>query len=156
MNRRIAVSLMLALSAGCSGTAGTFTPKAPSAGLAFARDNDGRHKLPVRVRMTVPRRHRGERVPIHPSTISPATQSVAIAVNGASAQVFNATPSSAGCTIGAQGTTCTFAVAAPPGSDTFTVTTYSATGGGGAMLDRGSAIVNIVKGRANSPLITIG
>jgi hypothetical protein len=121
-----------------------------------AQSKDQRRNLRVRVRMTIPRRHRGERVPIHPSTISPLTQSVSIAVNGGAGQIFNATPSSPGCSAGAYGTTCTFAVAAPPGSDTFVVTTYSSIAGGGFALDHGSAVVVIKAGQANSPLITLG
>jgi hypothetical protein len=106
--------------------------------------------------MRIPRHQRGERTPIHPSTISSQTQSVSFAVNGGKAQVFNANAASPNCTSGASGRTCTFMVGAPSGLDTFVVTTYSATGGTGTALNRGTAKFNIVKGKANAPKITLG
>jgi hypothetical protein len=117
----------------------------------------GRHRITkVAVRMRIPHRRRGERTPIHPATISPSTQSVSIAVNGGTASLFNATPSSPNCSAGSTGTTCTFAVNAPIGADTFTVVTYSSTAGGGTPLDSGTAVVNIVAGKANSPHVNLG
>ena len=67
-------------------------------------------KIKVEVTMTIPVGHRQldcTRLE-HPSTISPLTQSVGIAINGGGAHVFNATTSSSACSIGPSGTVCTF------------------------------------------------
>jgi hypothetical protein len=92
----------------------------------------------------------------HPATISPLTQSLTIAINAGTPATFNTTPASPGCMQGTAGTTCTFAIDAPAGTDTFAVTTYSAASGGGTALDRGVVTVPIVKGKANQVAITLG
>jgi len=127
----------------------------PDGLLGVRSDGSGRN-LPVAVTMRIPRHHRGERADMHPSTISPFTQSVGIAVNKGKAQIFNATAASPNCKAGGGGTTCTFKVAAPVGNDTFVVTTYSAVKGGGAALNRGTAVFAIKAGKANSPHVTLG
>jgi hypothetical protein len=142
-----------------SGPAGTDAVGANAAGNGFGARPIGdarRRKAKVRLKLTVPHRRHHARALAHPSTISSATQSVGISINGGAAQVFNTTPTSPGCVIGPSGTTCTFTVNAAIGSDTLAVTTYSATGGGGTALDRGSAVVSIVAGKANMPSITLG
>jgi hypothetical protein len=118
----------------------------------------GGHHRTVRVRLTmrIPKRHRRERAMMHPATISPLTQSVSIGINGHYPQIFNTTPTSPGCSVGSSGTTCTFAISAPPGSDTFVVSTYSATAGGGTILNSGTAVVSIVAGQANQAHVTLG
>jgi hypothetical protein len=157
----------LAFLFGCSGIGNAsrqFVPSTPLSGAdathataatTIAAPRRGRH-VPVQVRMTIPRRHRGEHMRLHPASISSSTQSVGIAINSAAQQVFNTTPTSPGCSIGVSGTTCTFTVSAPIGTDTFTVTTFSATGGGGIALDHGVATVPIVKGQLNTPRVTLG
>jgi hypothetical protein len=162
----------LALLVGCNGMGSggnRFLPTGPASGIggtaadsasgvgAKGVENARRRKMKVKLTLTVPRRHRGERADArHPSTISPSTQSVGIGVNGAAAQIFNTTPTSPGCSIGPSGTTCAFTISASAGSDTLTVSTFSATSGGGIALDHGSAIVDIVKGQLNNPQITLG
>jgi predicted outer membrane repeat protein len=114
-------------------------------------------KTKVEVTMTIPKRHRRDRVRSeHPATISPLTQSVSIAINGGGAHVFNATPSSTSCHIVTSGTVCTFVVDAPVGSDTFAIATFSGASGGGSRLDQGSAVFNVVKGKNNTPSIRLG
>ena len=111
----------------------------------------------VHLTMTIPKRHRhGRNTEVHPSTISSQTQSVSVTVNGGSASVFNATPSSAACHAGPTGTVCTFVVNAPVGPDTFVIATYSSVGGGGTKLDQGSAVFNIVRGKNNAPSVRLG
>src|SRR5579862_3797023 len=145
--------------AGCSGMGGgsRLLPglSGPVTGAGVSPDGR-RHRVAVKLRMTIPRRHRGQRVPLHPSTISSATQSVSIGVNGGAAKIFNATPSSPNCTTTLAGTVCTFGLSAPPGADTFAVKTFSATDGGGTVLDFGTALINIVAGQANSATVRIG
>jgi predicted outer membrane repeat protein len=107
--------------------------------------------------MTIPRRHRraaGEEM--HPSTISPLTESVGIAVGSGAATIFNATPSSTYCSAIGGATSCRFPMVVPAGTITITVSTYPLAGGGGTMLDRGTATVNIVAGQANSATVTLG
>src|SRR5579862_533947 len=173
MKRWIAVSLTCAFLAACSGAGGggnrflPGNPELPSnalpsragahvAGAQMVGVDRGRHHVRVLVTMRIPHRRRGERPPMHPATISPLTQSVGFAINGAAAQIFNATPSSAGCSASPTGTTCTFNVNAPPGSDTFVVSTYSGTSGGGTILNQGTAVINIVPGTTNSAHLTLG
>jgi len=115
-------------------------------------------KAKVRFTLTVPRRRRGETFATrHPATISSLTQSVGIAVNGGTAQVFTVTPTSNGCSAGASGTVCTLSVDAPLGADTFVISTYSsAAPSTSTMLDQGTAQVTIVAGKANTASITLG
>lgn len=89
-------------------------------------------------------------------TVSPSTQSVGFVVNGAAAQTFNATPTSGGCSTGAGGTTCTFSVSAPAGSDTFVITTYSGLLGAGYPLDQTTAILVIAANGNNGPSVVLG
>jgi hypothetical protein len=169
MKRLIYVTLAFLVGCNGMGSAGSrFVPAGPIGGAGTANGlaaanlaahpigGARRGRTKILFRMRIPKRHKRERALAHPSTISSATQSVGIGINGAAQQVFNTTPSSAGCTIGAGGTTCTFAMNAPLGSDTFSVSTYSAVGGGGTILDHGSAVFNVVRGKVNTPLITLG
>ncbi|MBV8331187.1 MAG: hypothetical protein JO192_00465 [Candidatus Eremiobacteraeota bacterium] len=165
MKRWLAVSIGLAFLAGCAGSGSGVTSFLPApgannavrAGAGMGARSDAHRPIErVEVKMRIPRRHRGEREPLHPASISSATQSVSIAVNASAPVIFNATPQSPNCSIGAGGTTCTFVVSAPAGTDTFVVSTYSGPSGTGTLLDSGTAVVNIVKGVANAPRITLG
>jgi len=158
--RWAALLLAGALLAACSGGANGLPPAGAGAGGGAAPARmaaAAKHRIAVRVRVRIPRRSRAHAARAeHPSTISPLTQSVAIAVDGGAAQVFGTTPSSPGCGIGASGTTCTFTVQALLGTDTFDVTTYSGTGASGTPLDSGVATVAIAKGTANSVAVSLG
>jgi hypothetical protein len=146
--------------AACSNSGGRLTPSLPAQVVAPALAGDAgatrKRHVAVKLRITIPRRHRRAHTPLHPASISASTQSVGIAVNAAAQQVFNTTPTSPGCTIGASGTTCTFSISAPAGTDTLAVTTFSAAGGGGVALDHGVATVPIVKGQLNTPQVSLG
>jgi fibronectin-binding autotransporter adhesin len=170
------VLIAFAFLTGCSGVAGAgnhFLPaplplgqatagigRPPSAAAKHAvmpSATRRRGRIRVRLTLTVPRRRRDQPVHgKHPATISPATQSVGIAVNRGTATVFDATPASPQCSAGPKGTTCTFDVGAPPGTDTFVVTTYDGTHAAGSILDRGTATVKIEAGAANLAAITLG
>lgn len=165
MKRAFAFAVALTLVAGCSSSGagvnllpGGFGANPSNASRAGGGtvDAGGNREVGVQVTMRIPKRHRRERADLHPATISPATRSVSISVNGGTARVFNATTSSPNCVAGSGGTTCTFTVKAPPGTDTFLVTTYSAVSGGGIPLNRGTAVVPIVAGKANAPRIRLG
>src|SRR5580692_2362545 len=156
MKRLIFVTL--AFLVGCSGAGNTrssFLPGSPgvepgaatSAASRFAAPVADKHRAKTKVKLTlrIPRHRRGDRAELrHPATISPLTQSVSVQIDGGAVQVFNSTPSSAGCSVGPSGTVCTFTVNAPVGSDTFVVSTYTGTGAGGSMLDRGQAVIAVV------------
>jgi hypothetical protein len=167
MKRLIVVTLAFLVGCNGMGSGSRLLPASPDG----AAGSDARAAMPgalaaplargrrtkVKLTITIPRRHRRETAAQrHPSTISSATQSIGIAINGGTQQIFNTTPSSAGCQIGPSGTTCTFTINANVGSDSLAVTTYSAAGGGGTALDHGTATVNIVAGKANTPAITLG
>jgi hypothetical protein len=125
------------------------------AGAPSAAEAPTGGRVSVRLQIRIPRRDRRAH-DRHPATISPLTQSVGIATNGGAQQVFNATPSSPNCSVGTAGTTCTFAVDAKVGADSFVVTTYSSVGGGGIVLDRGTAKVPVKKGKANAIVVRLG
>ncbi|MBV8153764.1 MAG: hypothetical protein JOY98_05045, partial [Candidatus Eremiobacteraeota bacterium] len=150
--RMAAFLLAGSLMAGCSGNASDVLP--PSFGPQNGAP-DTHQRIRTFVRMRIPRRGKHERV-AHPATISPLTQSVSIAVNSAAAKIFNTTPASPGCTANPSGITCTFAIYARAGTDTFTVTTYDGANGTGIALDRGVVTVPINKGKANSVAVTLG
>ncbi|MBV8246284.1 MAG: hypothetical protein JOZ38_10215 [Candidatus Eremiobacteraeota bacterium] len=90
-----------------------------------------------------------------PDTIDPATLSISVVVNALAPQIFNVTASTGGCTNGPP-ITCTETVNAPPGSDTFTATTYSANNAGGFALDQGSKTQTIVASAQNAINVTLG
>jgi hypothetical protein len=165
--RTTALILAGSLVAGCSGNVNHLLPSnvtgEAGAGAGFSRTTatgvrglePSRRHIRTLVRIRIPRRTH-VRAAAHPASISPLTQSLSIAVNTGAAVVFNTTPSSPGCTTASSGTTCTFAVSAPVGTDTFTVTTYDAAGGGGTALDRGVVTVPISAGKANQVAIALG
>lgn len=158
MKRTLALTLTGALVAGCSGTRLLPVTSGGPAAREMRSDtmpSDG-SAIETFVQMRIPRRS-GRRPDVHPSTISPATQSVSIAVNANKAQIFNATTASPGCAGGSTGITCTFAVHAQAGTDTFTVSTYSGLNASGTVLDRGiKALVPIAKGKANKIAVRLG
>ena len=118
VKRWLALCAFLSVVAGCTGVGGSGSRFLPENSAVAASPH-----LRVAVTMRIPRHRRGERTPVHPSTISSHTQSVGIAVNGGPAHVFNATIASPDCSAGASGRTCTFSIDAPGGNDTFVVTT---------------------------------
>jgi hypothetical protein len=158
--RLAALAATFFLLAGCSGlsrsSGGGLLPAtsqgaAAALGPARALERDGRKKSKVAVRITIPRRRRDAARLAHPATISAGTKSVAIAINGGTAQLFNVTPGSPNCTSGLSGTTCTLSVVASVGTDTFTVSTYSDVGGGGAILDQSApATIHVALAQANA------
>jgi len=134
-------------------------PAAPAAGTAgaIASGHAGGRRTSLTLKLRVPRARRGKAGDArHSSTISPQTQSVAIKMNGGTAQVFNTTPASPNCSVSGGGTSCAFTVDAPVGNVTMLVSTYSQTSAGGTLLDQGSALVTIVAGKANAPVISLG
>jgi fibronectin-binding autotransporter adhesin len=163
--RSLAFVLAASLFAGCAGgsrvlPAGPLTAdagaSAAQAGAEPSLKRTGGKRIKIRMEIRIPRRRReGERTR-HPATISAMTRSVGIAVDGGTAHLFDTTAASPNCAIGVTGLTCTFSLDAAIGTDSFIVTTYSNTGGGGTALDSGVATVPIAKGKANAVAVRLG
>ncbi|MGH7684921.1 MAG: hypothetical protein ACREMT_11290, partial [Vulcanimicrobiaceae bacterium] len=89
-----------------------------------------------------------------PQTISAATQSITVSVNGGVPQVFNATAPT--CTSDQNGLTCTLVVGAPYGNDGFLVITYSGQNGTGTALNAAAFTLNVTQGGSNAATATAG
>lgn len=89
--------------------------------------------------------------------VSPNTQSLTIAVNGAAPSVTaNVTASSDGCSTSSGTITCTVNVTAPVGNDTFAVTLYSGTNAGGSKLASGSVSATVSSTPTSVPITLDG
>ncbi|HET6895736.1 MAG TPA: hypothetical protein VFH72_10185 [Candidatus Baltobacteraceae bacterium] len=89
--------------------------------------------------------------------VSPNTQSLTIAVNGAAPSVTaNVTASSGGCSTSSGTITCTVNVTAPVGNDTFAVTLYSGTNAGGSKLASGSVSATVGSAPTSVPITLDG
>jgi DNA-binding beta-propeller fold protein YncE len=111
------------LATACSGP-GTSSTLVPS-NAASARHRHGKARVVLRIK--VPReRHRHRRS----HYVSPATASLAYTVNGGAAQTVTISASNPNCAVvgGASYLECTVDVSAPPGTDSFSFTTYDADG----------------------------
>ena len=130
--------------AGCSGgrSAGRALPDAAPPAQAQ-----------VRFSLTVPRVADDAR---RAQFIAPSVRSGAFSVNGGAPQVVDLTAGTPGCASTTSGVTCTFALLAPPGNDTFAVALYDAVAGTGAVLATGSTTASITAGAVNNVGITVG
>ncbi len=63
-----------------------------------------------------------------PQYVSPSSAQLQVAVNGGTASTYGLTPASPGCSVVSANLTCTFSVAAPPGTDAFTLTLTDSSG----------------------------
>lgn len=91
-----------------------------------------------------------------PNYISPNTKSATIGVSGQSPVTANLTPTSPGCTTPSGGSlTCTVPVAAPAGSDTFTIALFDAANGTGHQLSSGTVTATITAGTTNNVPVTL-
>jgi hypothetical protein len=136
MVNRICVLILAALVAGCGGSAVT-APLARPASPASASAKT----VQVQFSIVIPRRTSGS--VRSPRYISASTQSASITVapSGGSA----GTPVVVNCT-----TACSGQIAAPVGSDSFTINLFDAINGGGNLLSTGSLTQTIVLDQANT------
>ena len=108
------------------------------------------------LRIRIPKKHRHHRGARY---ISPATQSVTLAISGPTTvnQTANLTPTTTGCSSSLTGTFCTLTIPGLlPGSYTANVTTYDGTGGSGTELSAAQAIgFTIISGVNNFIGITL-
>jgi hypothetical protein len=99
-----------------------------------------------------------------PKFVSPATQSIGIAVlaaNGTTitnpvATTFNVSPAATGCTTSAGTVTCTASIDAPVGSDVLAITSYAGQNGTGTALGTTQAPATIVQNSTNRIPLSIG
>jgi hypothetical protein len=128
--RVVAVTFALVAS-GCSG-GGDVTPTSPGSALL-----DGAVSLAIPARSTPALSAR--RVDF----VSSLATSVTVAVTGAPTVVADVTATSPNCTATAGGRSCTIAIQAPRGTDTFMVTIYGGANGTGAVLGAGTATATV-------------
>ncbi|MBV8434909.1 MAG: hypothetical protein JO029_11575, partial [Candidatus Eremiobacteraeota bacterium] len=150
MRKRFLVLSLLAVLASCGGGGGSM-PSVPAGAAAGGPVSGGHTTAKVVFSITVPA-SRGRK----PATVSPSTQSVTIAVNGAAPQAFNIALTAAGCGPGSGGpVSCGFTLNVPVGSDTFEVITWDTPGGAGHPLNVGDSIVTIVANQVNTVPLTL-
>jgi hypothetical protein len=63
-----------------------------------------------------------------PQYVSPSSSQLQVAVNGGTASTYGLTPATPGCSVVSGNLTCTFSIAAPPGTDAFTLTLTDSSG----------------------------
>lgn len=146
--------------AGCSGHGATSA--LPAANVPPGGTQPSAAHANVTFTLIVPRQSGSNAAKRKPMYVSPATQSVAVSVNGTSTAVTIST-SGPDCTTPTilSPTTCTIPISAPVGSDTFEIDTYDQpnTGSGpysGNDLSNTSFISTIVAGQTNNITATLG
>lgn len=156
--QRIAVLILCAALAACGGGSKE-VPPAPSDAQTPAKTAARAHFT-----ITIPPKS-AQAKPRKPQYVSTNTQSVVITLNSVNGTAFsgpqaetavNLTPSNPACS--GSPLTCSVAVPAAAGSDSFTVNTYDApqtstspATPAGNLLSSGAVAVNVVAGQANSP-----
>ena len=124
-------------------------------------------KVPVHVRIFIPRRRHRDVRSMRPFFVANSTRGIAVIVSahGSSTPLSTTNASVAAssplCKSVTGGRECTIGAAAPPGNDDFTIKTYDAApakGGfsGAKQLAYGLATTNISGGKANSLKVTVG
>jgi hypothetical protein len=92
----------------------------------------------------------------HTQFVSPSAVSVGIAINGGAAQYVNVASGSPLCTAGPTNRTCSIALSAPVGNDTFTASLYDGANGSGTLLGSGTAMQAVVLGTPFAVSVSIG
>jgi serine/threonine-protein kinase len=149
--RMACFALVALLIAGCS--RGTVPPATAGAGTVQGTARNGS----VRFVIKLPRKKRHRKTRLG-KFLSPATQSVTIAITGGVTQLLtaNLTPTSAGCASTLATTICTLSLGLPPGTYSAAVSTFDGLGGNGTLLSAGQALnFNIVAGTANDIAIML-
>lgn len=132
--------------AACSGGGGASLPATSTGSTSHAQHAN------VAFTITIPSRSA--------KYVSASTKSVSIVETDGSASalpavVQNTTPGSPNCSTSITGTSCTIAVLANAGSDSFTVKTYDQPDGAGNVLSDGTVKGTVVAGAANSFPLTL-
>jgi hypothetical protein len=127
--RSITALLLIGAVGACSGTGAPSLPNSAAAN-SKAPVHGSKHKVKAKIRITIPKRKHHRHVKVHGHYISPATQSIAIAITPSGGPVTNAnadlTPdTNPNCVLGAGGAlTCSISLTLDPGSYTASFTTY--------------------------------
>jgi hypothetical protein len=142
-NRGLVVLLSLALLSGCGG-GGHAAPGGLLPGGAASGGSGAGGPATVSVRVTIPSASASS-LARRPATISPATQSITVSVNGGPPQIFNRASNCSGTPL-----VCTLTVGAPFGLDNFLIETWSGPNGSGTALNAATFTLN-VKTSGNAP-----
>jgi virginiamycin B lyase len=159
---RAASIVGLATAAACSAgssVAPTGVPAAESAMLPGTQPVvSAKHKKRgvAKIVVRIPRKKKSGRR-MHPEYISPSTQSMSLNASGQPNQIFNLTPSSAGCST-SESTgylTCTETAFFPSGQQTIQIYLYDQQNGTGNQLSAATTSVNIAEGGTTTIPITL-
>lgn len=150
-----AVALLVS---GCSAAEQNLPTTGTSARAPMADHHHPSRKGKIVLRIKIPKKRHHHRHPIGHRFVSPATQSMTVAITGASAlsETVNLTPTSNGCTSTLASTLCQLSIALAPGSYTATITTYDGLNGTGNALSTAQSIAfTVVAGSSNAIAITL-
>ncbi|HEV8021281.1 MAG TPA: choice-of-anchor Q domain-containing protein [Candidatus Lustribacter sp.] len=150
MSKRLLAAALLLTLAACSGGGHSAPASAPASGQAASAMRSGTLTL------TIPAAGATTSAARTPKSISSATQSVSISINGATPVMFNVTPTSNGCSVVAGATKCTLTLGAPVGNDAFAISTYSGLNGTGAVLDTATMTFAIAANVAFAITVNLG
>ncbi len=151
----LAAAFAGSLLAGCGGQAG-----APAGAPSIpAEHGTGTASFVIAVPKKSASTASGSRAGAHPQYISPATQSITIALSGPTpySATANLTVGSSGCTSTLASTTCALTVPGlAPGSYTATLTTYDGANGTGNVLSAAQSIAfSVTAGQSNTVNLTL-
>jgi hypothetical protein len=154
IRRSLIVAVTLLAAAGCGGGGGS-VPK-PSAPVTQQQQTPAQ-TAPASLTILIPNASSSSSSVRRTKYISPSTQSLSFTPANATAIVVPLTPTSAGCTTGANGLTCTINVPLPIGTnEPFLVSTFASTNGTGAALSVATVTQTIQAGQANPIALTLG
>jgi len=142
--------LVASLAAGCAHGESALPPT--------SKASSGLDRVTARFVIAVPARSAANAAQRRPAYVSPATESLTLAITGATTltQTANLTPTSNGCSSTLATTVCTLAVALAPGTYTAAISTYDGTNGTGTLLSSGQNVgFTIVQGQANTIPLTL-
>jgi hypothetical protein len=139
--------------AGCGHGSSAVPSAGPSgtSGLSHQRQ-------PVRFVIKVPAKTTTSASARRPAYISPATQSITVAITGSATQTLNAnlSPTSSGCTSTLASTICALSVSLDPGTYTAAVTTYDGANETGNVLSAGQDVnFTVAQGQNNAIVLTL-
>jgi len=143
---------LIAVLAGCSRGA------VPSASSNAGGAPGAAHHGTLRLVIKVPPKKKAHRAIKRGKFVSPATQSMTVAISGAATKTLtaNLTPTSNGCSSTLATTTCTLSLDLAPGTYDAAISTFDGLSGDGALLSAGQAIdFNIVAGASNNIPVTL-
>jgi hypothetical protein len=149
--RAMSAALVALLLAACAG-GGSVPPSVTGA------QSGASHRGSLTLRIKVPHKKRHVRRSKAGKYISPATQSIQVAITGSSTQTLTAdlTPTSTGCSSTLATTVCSLSLSLPPGTYSADISTYDGLGATGQLLSAGQAInFQILAGVSNSIQATL-